>query len=383
MRIALALLFVCLLGCSGGGGNKLPAADTPSAAAQALMRSLVIAGGQVKHGGLPDASNQIATLIPQATDPMVPGNSTLMPLDMDNPEQATNPGQSLLMQLQGASDHFEVPVTASTDGPSQLDFQLTTKADACKDLCNKLFTVALTEAMQMKDGTVTEHAMHDLQLDCRKSGDAARCGGSSSPSKGAAGKSGAGAKDAGTPSRNPDDGGSVLSGLGDAALPIDAAGIGLGFDAAGFDAAGFVRPDAASLPGFGDASISQFPCTSGSFVAIEKLCDGVKDCSDGVDEMICIPCTDGVGLYSALQHCDGKKQCADGSDEDSCDFTCNDGTHVPLTKICDGVNDCTDASDELPCQFPCGDGTSVPSTKICNGVMDCKNGADEAKSMCP
>ncbi|MFI5306312.1 MAG: LDL receptor domain-containing protein [Polyangiales bacterium] len=402
LRFAMLSLILCSSACSGGGRTSLPTADSASAAAQALMRSLVVAGGKVKPGGLPDASNQIAMLLPQATDPLVPGGSTLMPLDVDNADEATNPAQSVLMQFDGASDHFDVPVSASSSGPAHLDFQLSTKPDACKDLCNKTFTIAMQEALTLADGTVSTHAMHDMQLDCRKLGDAARCASAASSSKGSAGKGSVSAKDAGAPTARKDDAGAVQSGLGDGGLA------GLGFDASG------LLLDASSVPDFvctsgahvpytalcngtndcpdgsdelacGDASLNAFGCPSGGTVALTKLCDGVQDCKDGFDEMVCIPCTDGMGNYSPLQRCDGKLACKDGSDEMSCDFPCTSGENVPITKLCDGVKDCKDGSDETLCgsDFPCGDGTSVPTTKLCDGVMDCKNGADEAKPMCP
>jgi hypothetical protein len=404
-RIVLLSLVLYSTSCSGGGSKSIPSADTPSAAAQALMRSLVIAGGKVKRGGLPDASNQIAMLLPLATDPLVPGGSTLMPLDVNNPDEASNPGQSVLMQFEGASDHFDVPVAASTDGPAQLDFQLSTKPDACKDLCNKTFTIAMQEALALADGTVSAHATHDMQLDCRDTGDAARC--SQGSTKSSAKKS-TSAKDAGSPtSRKPDDAGAVQSGLGDGGALVDGGPFGLGFDASGLlpDAAfarDFVCGNGTRVPitalcngttecadgsdetGCGDASTNSFGCPSGGIITISKLCDGVKDCTDGFDEMVCVPCNDGMGSYFPGK-CDGPPKCKDGSDQMTCNFPCNSGESVLITKLCDGVKDCKDGSDETVCQstFPCGDGTSVSVSKICDGVKDCTNGADEAKPMCP
>jgi hypothetical protein len=374
-----------LVACSGGGGNavKKPIADNPRAAAQALMRSVTLAGGKVQKGGLPATSNDLVKLLPQASDPVEPGATTIMSLDVDNPDDVQNPGKAVLMQFDGASDHLETPVSSSQSGAGDLNFELLVGDDVCTDLCNHSFNVTLQMALALADGSVGAHAQQDLTLDCKKKGDSARCA-STSPADAGTGKSSGGkGSDAGTSARPKN---------GDA-------GIGAGFDASGlfpdggfpFDASAFFRDggpavDASGLypdGSVGDGSTNIFPCPMGGTVTFDKLCDGKNDCSDGYDEMVCAPCANGMGKYSPFQQCDGKSACADGTDEMGCDFTCNSGEHVPTTKICNGTNDCADGSDEAPCQFPCGDGTSVPASKVCDGTRDCANGSDEAPAMCP
>ena len=65
-------------------------------------------------------------------------------------------------------------------------------------------------------------------------------------------------------------------------------------------------------------------------------CNGVNDCSDGQDEMVCISncdqnkfrCMHATGKYLPLEcidkelECDGKLDCKDGFDEDDCPTTC-------------------------------------------------------------
>jgi hypothetical protein len=333
--------------------------------------------------------------------------STIMPLNVQNPDDATNPTKSVLMQFKGAADHLTVPPSSSTTGPGDLNLELLVDTDVCKDLCNRAFTIALEEAVLLKDGTVSAHASHDLMLDCAKKGDSKLCAspkgavqkGTDAGTKGAQG-SGPKTQDASVARGDTANGGAGSGGAADggANLQLDG-GPSIPFDAGtlpdltcanqkhvpasalcnGVDDCG----DGTDELACGDASAGQFPCPGGGITTMAQLCDGKKDCSDGFDEMVCLPCADGSKMYSPYKQCDGKQDCADGTDEMGCDFTCTSGEHIPTAKFCNGTPDCKDGSDETPCQFQCGDGTSVPSSKICDMHADCANGADEAKPMCP
>ncbi|XP_072277167.1 transmembrane protease serine 6 isoform X2 [Pyxicephalus adspersus] len=112
------------------------------------------------------------------------------------------------------------------------------------------------------------------------------------------------------------------------------------------------------------------PCP-GAFLCIldgmcVPLCDGVKDCQNGLDERNCVcpanyECPDGECINST-QICDGTEDCINGTDEQQCNqavpcgafnFKCGDGTCVKkINPECDSVNDCHDGSDERNCD--CG-----------------------------
>jgi hypothetical protein len=385
------VLSMACAACTGSGRTPVTVGDSPQAAGQALMRSVTLAGAKAKHGGLPAAGNQQVTLLPQATDPIEPGGSTLLPLNVDNPDEAQNPAASVLMQFEGATDYLEVPLSASASGSADLNFEILVGSDVCNDLCNRKFAIALAEALVLKDGTVGAHANQDISLDCAKQGHSTRCAGAQGGSKGAADAGSTRAKDASASGRNAD-GGIDLGGIfGDAGSIFGDAGISFDFTCADQEHVSFSVVcdgaqdcrDGSDELGCSDASVSAFPCPSGGTVTIDRLCDGKMDCSDGFDEMVCVPCGDGSAQYSPYQQCDGMPACKDGTDEMGCDFTCTNGEHIATTKFCDGTNDCSDGSDETPCQFPCGDGTSVPSSKLCDGKADCPNGADEDKATCP
>ncbi|XP_044157423.1 transmembrane protease serine 6 isoform X2 [Bufo gargarizans] len=112
------------------------------------------------------------------------------------------------------------------------------------------------------------------------------------------------------------------------------------------------------------------PCP-GEFLCIVDgmcvpLCDGVKDCPNGLDERNCVcpaqyQCPEGQCI-PAKQICDGKKDCINGTDEEQCheavscgafNYRCADGSCVKKNNPeCDSVKDCADGSDEQNCS--CG-----------------------------
>src|SRR5262249_58455858 len=60
----------------------------------------------------------------------------------------------------------------------------------CKDLCNAIFTVEVTEKVQLKDGKVSNATKRDVIVDGRKDGDPGAC----KPGQSGSGKSESGTK---------------------------------------------------------------------------------------------------------------------------------------------------------------------------------------------
>ncbi|KAI6192728.1 EGF-like domain-containing protein [Aphelenchoides besseyi] len=117
-------------------------------------------------------------------------------------------------------------------------------------------------------------------------------------------------------------------------------------------------------------SESEFRCNDGHCLAPSKVCNGIIECSDGLDESQC-----------HLRKCqEGMRQC-------------NDGTCLPASKFCDRRRDCAGAEDEQNCEsvsrrmcspfeFECGNSVCVPRKVLCDGDDDCGDNTDETNDQC-
>nr|XP_042896680.1 basement membrane-specific heparan sulfate proteoglycan core protein [Parasteatoda tepidariorum] len=175
----------------------------------------------------------------------------------------------------------------------------------------------------------------------------------------------------------------------------------------GSDEVGCLRGQSSTVPSNLSPSCrsdNQMICHDGSCIDSVRICDGVKDCSFGEDEINCgitscppgqFQC-DGSRCVEERKRCDRRPDCSDRTDELDCpdtsdrecrpdQFRCSDGQCIDLRFKCDRKYDCRDGSDEISCEpkvceaneFRCGDGQCINSNLLCDRKYDCSDGSDE------
>uniref|UniRef100_A0A3Q3AF92 Transmembrane serine protease 6 n=2 Tax=Kryptolebias marmoratus TaxID=37003 RepID=A0A3Q3AF92_KRYMA len=120
-----------------------------------------------------------------------------------------------------------------------------------------------------------------------------------------------------------------------------------------------------SIFNLSDPCPGQFLCTVSGLCV--PLCDGIKDCPNGLDERNCVcvaqyTCPEDSQCMDYYKVCDQHPDCPEATDEMNCTdgvectdmtYVCADGTCLKKPNPeCDSVTDCPDASDEKQCE--CG-----------------------------
>uniref|UniRef100_A0A158PC48 EGF-like domain-containing protein n=1 Tax=Angiostrongylus cantonensis TaxID=6313 RepID=A0A158PC48_ANGCA len=136
---------------------------------------------------------------------------------------------------------------------------------------------------------------------------------------------------------------------------------------------------------------TQFDCRTRAdpqgCIPLEWLCDGLKDCKNGLDESHCSylhSCPEGNFIcrsgdcVSGRYKCDGEADCPGGEDESGCK---NHETFLPgarlsprnisKTESCSVVSDCPEH------MFRCKHGPCIARAYICDGEVDCPLREDE------
>ncbi|XP_067041821.1 uncharacterized protein [Acropora muricata] len=109
---------------------------------------------------------------------------------------------------------------------------------------------------------------------------------------------------------------------------------------------------------------SHFSCPSGECLRADFLCDSIKNCKDGTDEIRCgvscskdkFSCADG-GCVSWTQTCNGQKNCEDGTDEPSFCRIFPDSTNCSLLNVGCALsvkNHQICAANKVKCDFEVG-----------------------------
>ena len=134
-----------------------------------------------------------------------------------------------------------------------------------------------------------------------------------------------------------------------------------------------------------------FQCYDGTLIIQHHLCDGEADCPDASDESncswVCRFSTTSVKHGNCFRDCMVPNCMCH-----HLYFSCVTGGCIPLSKFCNGIKDCSDASDELLCVedivsgnpvkvhglFTCMSGAQISRRKLNDTVPDCPiHGDDE------
>ena len=132
-------------------------------------------------------------------------------------------------------------------------------------------------------------------------------------------------------------------------------------------------------------------CQDLTYIAEHHACDGEADCPDASDEM---NCSDVCAFFVLQNNLSCYTACtSDICICNKLYFQCTKGGCIPLSKFCDGIVDCQDMSDEILCltefqmssqnafdenHFRCTSGHTISITLVNDTVPDCPvHGDDE------
>ncbi|XP_040567907.1 uncharacterized protein [Lepeophtheirus salmonis] len=142
--------------------------------------------------------------------------------------------------------------------------------------------------------------------------------------------------------------------------------------------------------GFEKETCQELQCPNGQCIPSDRKCDGKIDCPESYDELDChstsLNCTDNefycvkdARCIASSFRCDGTSDCVrEDEDERNCNcdlesqFKCIiGGGCIDFEKVCDGVEDCPDLSDEFNC---------LKATT--NGEIQIRNNNDTWSTIC-
>jgi hypothetical protein len=189
MKIEKRILGVIAFGlvACGGTAPKPSQSGGLTALAAALMAGVHFEDGQLEKETLPtaDSSTGRVKLSRDASALVIaPAGASIMALDVDNPDQDINAVAATLIQFADGDGYIKVPAatkTKTTDaGAGQGDLfhienPFKVDDDLCKGLCDRVYETQIEFAVLLRDGKVSRHEMRDLEVDCSKRGDPAKC----------------------------------------------------------------------------------------------------------------------------------------------------------------------------------------------------------------
>jgi hypothetical protein len=152
-----------------GGGRG----DGRDSVSSRLTEGLAFPSAVILNGDIPDATAGAARIMPIGATPVAsPGNAGLMALDVDDPDKRG--ATATLMQFGDDDRHLSVPVPDDYDG-GPIDNPFTVDGELCEGLCDTVYSVLVSLAVELQDGSITDTTESSIIVDCLQDGDPLAC----------------------------------------------------------------------------------------------------------------------------------------------------------------------------------------------------------------
>jgi hypothetical protein len=176
---ALVALAGVAISCGDDGGDADPAEDegaTRRRVAEALTSGLDFEGGVERLEPMPDTTDE-DLVIEQDSAPidLEPGVASLLPFDIENPDEEDPVVATLLQFEDGEEDkHIEVDLELE-DGATMGEVMFEVADSVCDTLCADSFAVRLIQALKTRGGRIGARVTRNLLLTCEQDGQDAMC----------------------------------------------------------------------------------------------------------------------------------------------------------------------------------------------------------------
>ena len=140
-----------------------------AAIADKLTRALqFVPSSTLINGPLPAATEPRTTLLPLGPQVVVaPMQSAIMAFEVQDPEP--RPVTATLIQFEDAESYVRVPPQEGEGANIVIENPLIAAEDLCEGLCDAIFTVTVSEAVELEDGSISAVSTRQIVVDCDES----------------------------------------------------------------------------------------------------------------------------------------------------------------------------------------------------------------------